>query len=136
MASIRTIRYVRKTHYRRALLASSLWRDNFSIANAFALPQPTPRLSDFRLVEDRRTFSPGHRYRTSYGGRARVVRNPKVNRTRVYTRSLKNARFSSPSTVLVCIRRKQRAEVMHALGRAGRRGQRRPKFSETSKIYC
>lgn len=136
MASVRTIRYVRKIHYRRALLASSLWRDNFSIANTYVLPQATPRLTDFRVIEDRRTFMPNRRYRTLQGGRARVSFNSRFVANRGFGVASFRVSHGAPSRVLVCIRRSQRREVMFAMRKAGRKGQRRPKFSETSKIYC
>lgn len=45
--------------------------------------------------------------------------------------------FSIPQQVMVCVRRKQRKEVMHALGHAGsRKKQRMPKRNETSNIRC
>lgn len=44
--------------------------------------------------------------------------------------------FANPTNVLVCVRRKIRKEVMHALGKAGRGGQRRPKFNFFSKVRC
>lgn len=45
--------------------------------------------------------------------------------------------FAVPQQVMVCVRRKQRKEVMHALGHAGsRKKQAKPKRNETSYIRC
>lgn len=45
--------------------------------------------------------------------------------------------FTVPQQVMVCVRRKQRKEVMHALGHAGsRKRQAKPKRNETSYIRC
>lgn len=44
--------------------------------------------------------------------------------------------FSVPRDVIVCVRRKVRKEVIHASGRAGRRGQRRPRRNEYSDVRC
>lgn len=45
--------------------------------------------------------------------------------------------FAVPKQVLVCVRRKQRKEVMHALGHAGsRKRQAKPRRNETSYIRC
>lgn len=44
--------------------------------------------------------------------------------------------FAAPSRVLICVRRQIRREVMHAMGHAGKVGQRRPRYSEYSSISC
>ncbi|QXP08043.1 MAG: hypothetical protein [Arizlama microvirus] len=44
--------------------------------------------------------------------------------------------FQAPRRVLLCVRRRIRREVLHAFGKAGKVGQRRPRFSEYSKIKC
>lgn len=44
--------------------------------------------------------------------------------------------FEDPSRVLICVRRKQRKEVLHALGKAGKVGQRRPRRNHYSEIHC
>lgn len=46
--------------------------------------------------------------------------------------------FTSPRAVLVCVRRKIRKEIMHALGRTGRGGvgNRTPRFNARSKVRC
>lgn len=44
--------------------------------------------------------------------------------------------FQEPSKVLVCVRRKQRQEVLHAKGKAGKRGQKKPRYGPYSAISC
>lgn len=44
--------------------------------------------------------------------------------------------FEQPHHVLVCVRRKMRKEVLHALKKAGRRGQKAPRRSAYSDIQC
>lgn len=43
--------------------------------------------------------------------------------------------FDVPSSVLVCVRRKQRRQVLFAKGKNGR-GNRRPRWNATSHIWC
>lgn len=44
--------------------------------------------------------------------------------------------FQYPKKVLICVRRKMRKQVLHALKKTGKKGQRRPKFNWYSKIRC
>jgi hypothetical protein len=44
--------------------------------------------------------------------------------------------FRVPEEVAVCVRRKIRKEVLHAIRKAGKVGQRRPKRNFTSQISC
>lgn len=50
-------------------------------------------------------------------------------------RSAEHLRFVLPRSVLVCVRRKQRREVLLALGKGGSR-HKRPEWSEESYIRC
>lgn len=44
--------------------------------------------------------------------------------------------FRRPSRVLVCVRRRIRREVMHAFGKAGKVGQKRPRRGPYSSVRC
>lgn len=44
--------------------------------------------------------------------------------------------FANPSKVIICLKRKIRKEIMHALGLSGKTGQKRPVFNEYSHIRC
>ncbi|AZL82993.1 hypothetical protein [Apis mellifera associated microvirus 52] len=41
-----------------------------------------------------------------------------------------------PDEALVCVSRSERREVLHALRKTGKTGQKSPKFSRASKIHC
>lgn len=43
---------------------------------------------------------------------------------------------SLPDETLVCVRRSQRREVLHALQKTGSAGQKSPKYNRLSKIHC
>lgn len=90
------------------------------------------RLLDF---EDRRSFHPARTNRP-------VV--SRVGRSRIgVARSLlpdvpAAVRFVNPRNVIVCVRRKMRKEVLHALKKTGGRGgkNRRPRRNSLSNIHC
>lgn len=43
---------------------------------------------------------------------------------------------SQAAALPICASRAQRAEVMHATGQAGKRGQKRPNWTSKSKVRC
>lgn len=125
-------------------------RDNSSIANQrlprtdmidFNMVSPIGR-TDLRGVEDRRTFFPGDRPAASPSRRQHtLIISPNVNRRP--SRPLKSGSSYSSSQVvfedkdtLVCVRRSRRKEVLHALGKSGRSGQRKPRFNKFSSVSC
>lgn len=55
-------------------------------------------------------------------------------KTATFNRS--SVAFQTPSKVLICVRRKQRKEVLFAKRKTGRGGQRRPRFNYYSSISC
>lgn len=101
-------------------------------------------------VEDRRRFHPKGRFRppASISTRASArlfdaVRRPTI--TRPNKLSSKKAikvthsprlRFLNPKHLAICIRRKIRREVIHALRHNGGGGSRKRRFNEYSKIHC
>lgn len=44
--------------------------------------------------------------------------------------------FSEPWKVIICLKRKMRKEIMHALGYAGQSGFKKPKFTQYSQVRC
>lgn len=44
--------------------------------------------------------------------------------------------FRHADKVLICLKRKMRREIMHALGIAGKTGQKPPKFNTYSHVRC
>lgn len=129
-----------------------------SIASPFtARPwRPSPSVTHLAFVgsesalPDGRLFHPTPNFRpalTLRGGKASVglVDRPASAKQRAsgmfprpgssQTRAVRA--FSVPSSVAVCVRRKQRREVLHALGKAGRGGsQRKRRRSQWSHVTC
>lgn len=101
-------------------------------------------LSNLRPIEDRRLFHPQgvHRPARSFTNprhrlrSVRVKKNPKKVQNTAYPSF--HIGFEAPKRVLVCVRRKQRREVIHALGYSGRGvgRKRRSRRSEYSSINC
>lgn len=130
-------------------------RDVETIANLVPqLPRrAVPTAFDFyrsalRPVEDRRTFHPEpYRRPELFPTRPRPARvialakqvsKPKAlvrNQVRVAFPSARLG-FVEPARTLICVRRKIRKAVLHATGRAGRRGQRKPRRNEHSEVKC
>lgn len=107
---------------------------------------PSPVGGDRRYwnPEDSPTYAPA-RYRS--GAPATVVisrpspgplRQSKALHAPIYTPRVSlpsSVRFEAPKAVPICVRRKQRKEVLHALGKAGGRV-RKPKQSIYSSVRC
>lgn len=95
-------------------------------------------------TEDRRTFHPegsARPARSRFQSFHRLeVTSPRLDPWRDYfstPRSLPTTvAFKSAPNVLVCVRRKIRKEVLHAIKKAGRRGQKAPRRSAYSDIQC
>lgn len=95
-----------------------------------------------RQVEDRRRYHPmgesspalntsGRQHTLTYAPRH-------TNSTQLAKPSAlpKGVGFTTPQNVVVCIRRKKRQEVLHALKKAGKAGQKAPRRSAYSEIHC
>lgn len=113
-----------------------------SLARPVRLVRDLPTWSDARDIEDRRDFHPLDVFRparTWSGQDAPPVTPSKVsgggNRSRAFV--AKGLSFRVPDDVLVCVRRKQRKEVLHALRKVGRgRGGGRKRRNWWSSITC
>lgn len=106
-------------------------------------------LEDFlRSIEDRREFhpdGPSRSARSFNSDRHRLVvpaREP-VHRdnfdhmsSTLYAAPPAAVGFENSDKVIVCVRRGIRKEVLHALGKTGKGGQKRPRRSEYSDIQC
>lgn len=87
--------------------------------------------------EDRRTFHPEGVYRPPRSlNRSDTQIVPKQKPKRQPSQTKGTLSFADPRSVLVCIRRGIRKEVLHALGKAGRTGFKRRRTTQTSKISC
>ena len=96
--------------------------------------RPKPRL---RLVEDRRTWHPERQRRAARGFNRAATRVVAPRWAPLFGAAVTaKLAFSSPPSVAICVRRKQRREVMFALKKSGKRGQRRPRRSWYSSIKC
>lgn len=118
-------------------------RDSIHIAN----PLLPFLMDDIPIIdfEDRRRHSPVPiPFPVSFPDPTRVVVR---KRPRSYQHSLKKnlsksyksylaQEFHAPDNVLICVRRKRRKEVLHALGKSGKRGQRKPRWSSHSDVHC
>jgi len=105
--------------------------------------------SDLLEFEDRRTWYPGAHIptgyappRTFFGSPARVVLGGPRSGFLGPSRPLRGAYpsfrvgFEHPRSTLVCVRRQQRREVLHAKRVAGRSGLRPPRRSIFSSVSC
>lgn len=109
-----------------------------------------PYSSDLRRYEDRRTWHPDGNNRSAksfnnQNHRLRVVDkqykrrriDPQTNKHyKIGSQTKATVAFDAPEKVLVCVRRKIRQEVLHAIGKTGKKGQRKPKFNQYSNISC
>lgn len=94
-------------------------------------------LSDF---DDLRTFDfePGTRPARLFSGSVAsvgAVAPTKRARSRTNFAPVQMA-FTAPAQTLVCVRRSRRREVLHALKKTGKGGQRRPRRSRWSDYKC
>lgn len=104
-------------------------------------------LEDYlRSIEDRRTYHPEGEFRPARDTSARRHRLtlPTPAPTQLMAAPAPfgfggpppGVAFQTPQKVLVCVRRKIRKEVLHALGHSGKSGQKRPRRSAYSDIHC
>lgn len=111
-------------------------RDHISITRVL-LPKPLTLLqskpvSDPRRLEDRRRYHPERRHQpaaATHRQARRLVPGTKPN-------TLHKIRFAIPNRVAICVRRKVRREVIHALRMAGRGSTGRRRRTWQSAISC
>lgn len=91
-------------------------------------------------IDDRRSFDfePASRpARLFTGSTAQITATPITKKTaRAQQRVPYQIAFTAPKQTLVCIRRKRRKEVLHALNKTGRGGQKKPRRSPFSNTRC
>ena len=92
------------------------------------VPVDIPLPSPAHVLSQTDVFVRRHPREQVVSGQAlsKVPVKPTVNLAKLY--------YTRPD-VMVCVRRKQRREVLFAAGKAGG-GHKRPKYTETSKIIC
>lgn len=123
--------------------SSTQGRDTRRIANSYYRTQPELPLGLPKLtpIEDRRTFHPFGETRPA---RSFLRSHPKlIARTPTPSMLIRSpdlvtpgVAFQAPRDVLVCVRRKRRKEVLHALNHTGKSGQKRPRRNFWSEVSC
>ena len=119
------------TRYRNAVRLLDLYLPPLS---PLRLPlQAISQRPNLRPLEDRRTRHPerwGRPVMATVRSATRPVVKPSIG-----PRLSARLQFSDPRRVIVCLRRKERREVIHALGKSG--GGNRPRTRKpTSEISC
>lgn len=111
-------------------------------ANLSRLPRRhvLSHITDYRRYHPRELHRP---YRSVIG---RIIRPGHIIRSTPYRPAVArrpfplladlSARAVLPRDAVICARRRMREEVMHALGHAGRGGQRKPRFNNRSDVRC
>lgn len=96
----------------------------------------TPSVSRLRVYEDRRLWHPDGLARPARSfDRATTLKMGPAKPSRPW--QLPSAvNFTAPSRVVLCVRRKIRKQVMFAKHKAGRGGQRPPRWSYWSSVNC
>lgn len=101
------------------------------------LIKPYSEAADYRLIEDRRTHHPLDFFRpplATDGGHIAPVR---VTKKPFKTQLPFGLQFAAPEKTLVCVRRNQRKEVLHALRKTGRgRSRKSPRRNYLSGVRC
>lgn len=105
----------------------------------------SPPIIDLRTLEDRREYHPegDNRPAKSFTRIAAHVvqkqpkkKNQKISATKKL-HQVQTLSFNVPQSVAICIRRKTRTEVLHALRKTGRGiSRRRPRRNQHSHISC
>lgn len=105
-----------------------------------------PKLSSLREIEDRREYHPERENRPARGfvyPRHRlvvpVVAQQPSRFPDTFTPTVPvGVAFKAPRQVAICVRRKQRREVLHAIGKTGRgsRFHRAPRRNIYSEVHC
>lgn len=99
---------------------------------------PLADIEDRRYYNPQGAFAPARSFSKPRHRLKAIDRTPPTGdlfrKNRSQTRAL--IAFQAPQNVLVCVRRQRRKEVLHALNKAGKVGQRRPRRSFYSSISC
>lgn len=126
-------------------------RGNLTPTANLRLPRLLPRsMSVARGLPDRRNYHPDGMmaplavtsrlssklvHGVSRGSTKKSNRNvPRYGGFKTFTPS--SVAFKAPSRVVLCVKRQQRKEVIHAIGKAGRSGQRKPRRNQWSDVSC
>lgn len=107
------------------------------------VPRYMPRLLSplsYAPVEDRRVFHPAGPVNrpvfSSPRSAARVVARQRPSSPYFPSQTKAILTFDVPNRVSICVKRKVRKQVLHAVNKAGKRGQRKPRRNFWSSISC
>ena len=123
---------------------------NNSRGRVFPTSNPNRRLplervtrspSYLQKLEDRRTFHPEKNYRplSHVRNAAKLIavdRTYSNNKRPIPSHTKARIAFADPKRIALCIRRQKRKEVLHALNKTGKIGQKKPQRNEYSSISC
>lgn len=130
-----------KKSYQRPQVRRALPNPNANRLRLHNLPvrpvSPIVRPS-LNLFEDRRTFHPNRfaRPAISIGKRADTKLVVPPDPLKSVQRLNHVVGFKVPRRVVICVRRKIRKEVIHAIGAGGSKNLRKPHKNEFSKVKC
>lgn len=94
--------------------------------------------STLQDVEDRRHYTPVKGGRSQRPAQSSRRHSPRVTHSPILSRSSPIAAFKYPAHVALCVRRHQRTEVLHALGKTGKgsRFNKKPRRNSHSNVRC
>lgn len=106
-----------------------------------------PFRENLEIFEDRRTFHPEGlsrparlfsqpRHRLTLVDKKPFLNPDRFAKLRQFSGTKALVAFEQPSKVLICVRRQIRKEVLHALNKSGKSGQRSPRRNYFSEISC
>lgn len=125
-------------------------RDTFAVASDFSeqvfepVSRSLPSLptfesasvwSDVSDVEDRRQYHPAGHHRPASSPR-KAVAPSSIDARSAMSPGHPLRVFNAPSHVAICVRRKVRDEVLHALGKTGKGSGRPRRRTQWSKVKC
>jgi len=96
------------------------------------LASVSPLDQTLRELEDRRYYQPDRSVRAP----ASLKRGHAKIATHITEKNLRRVAFANPRYVAMCVRRKIRREVLHALKVAGGKGMRKPRRNYWSDVSC
>lgn len=90
------------------------------------------------FVASRRTYNPAYTKKHKRVQKVVISSSSKNTKNRTFRTSppLLRPTVSNFQKTIICARRKQRKEVLHALKKTGQTGQRRPRRNQYSNIKC
>ena len=122
----------RRRRNRKQRVTRSTWRPNRRLRSPFLVyKDPNPS-----FVNSRRLRTTTYRVTKKQKQTRRLVIIPTTQQTKRTTSLPLYAGNKQFKKALICARRQQRKEVLHAQRRTGKSGQRSPRYNQHSKLHC